>query len=348
MNKLFTNIKRMFALLVVLVMTFSFMPINVFASSDAKLNKQSVTIVTGATYTLRVQDSNSTVKWSTTDRDIAGITTKGRIIARDPGTAYIYAKVDGKTLKCKVKVVAGTVKFDKSSYSLTAGENSQIVATVKGTKKVGVTNSNSKVAKVKASKWKGNKLYLKVTPLKEGTTKVKVYLKSDKSIYKTVTIKVKDKVTNNNTGTGNTDISQNTNTDTGTSTGTSGMSYAEQVLYYVNIEREKAGVSPLTLDSTLCNAADIRAKEIVGTFSHDRPDGSSCFSVLDGTSFANSYKGENIAAGYSSAKDTVDQWMDSSGHKANILNSNYKYLGVGFCSDSSAAYKYYWVQLFAG
>ncbi len=52
-----------------------------------------------------------------------------------------------------------------------------------------------------------------------------------------------------------------------------GMNYAEEVLYYCNIKREKAGVSPFVLDETLCSAAEVRAGEIVSTFSHARPDG---------------------------------------------------------------------------
>lgn len=59
------------------------------------------------------------------------------------------------------------------------------------------------------------------------------------------------------------------------------MSYAEEVLYYCNIKREKAGVSPLVLYETLCSAAEVRAGEIVSTFIHARPDGRKCFTASE-------------------------------------------------------------------
>lgn len=122
--------------------------------------------------------------------------------------------------------------------------------------------------------------------------------------------------------------------------------YAEEVLYYCNIERQKVGIAPLEIDEYVCECADIRAEEIVEYFSHTRPDGISCFTILRGVPYNTC--GENIAAGRSSAEATVDQWMNSDGHRANILNPDFKKLGVGYCYDENSTYKHYWVQLFIG
>lgn len=130
-----------------------------------------------------------------------------------------------------------------------------------------------------------------------------------------------------------------------TVTKTSG--YAAEVLKLVNKERKKHGLSALTLDEKLCRAADKRAKETVSLFSHTRPDGTSCFTILEEYGIGYRSVGENIAAGQRTAKDVVASWMNSPGHRANILSSSYEKLGVGLVKASSG-YGYYWVQLFVG
>ncbi len=116
-----------------------------------------------------------------------------------------------------------------------------------------------------------------------------------------------------------------------------------QILKRVNAERESAGVSPVTLNSELCDRADIRAKELVVQMSHTRPDGSTPDTVISG--ITHSYFGENIAGGQPSTEKVMDSWMDSPGHRANILNSQYTQLGVGIYYDESG-WGYHWVQLF--
>lgn len=122
--------------------------------------------------------------------------------------------------------------------------------------------------------------------------------------------------------------------------------FAEEVLELVNIERQKVGVAPLQLSEELTDRANLRAEEIVELFSHTRPDGSSCFTVLQGISYRTC--GENIAAGSPTPERVVEQWMDSPGHRANILNGAFKYLGLGYCYDENGEYDHYWVQLFVG
>ena len=123
--------------------------------------------------------------------------------------------------------------------------------------------------------------------------------------------------------------------------------FQAEILRLVNNERRSAGVPELTGDTLLNQAAQIRASETVVNFSHTRPNGQSCFSVFDELGISAMTKGENIAAGQSAAADVMNQWMNSEGHRANILNPGFTSLGVGFVQTSSG-YKYYWTQVFAG
>lgn len=126
--------------------------------------------------------------------------------------------------------------------------------------------------------------------------------------------------------------------------GETNLSYAEQVVKLVNAERAKAGLAALTMQSDITSAANVRAKEIKQSFSHTRPNGSSFSSVLkeQGVSFRGA--GENIAYGQKTPEQVMEGWMNSSGHRANILNANFKNIGVGYYQDARGVN--YWVQLF--
>lgn len=122
-------------------------------------------------------------------------------------------------------------------------------------------------------------------------------------------------------------------------------SYARQVAGLVNKEREANGLSYVKYSDKLSQAATKRAEEIVSTFSHTRPDGSSCFTVIDEYGIGYYTVGENIAAGQTSPASVMNSWMNSTGHRANILNSDFNFIGVGVAKEGGM---YYWVQLFAG
>lgn len=119
---------------------------------------------------------------------------------------------------------------------------------------------------------------------------------------------------------------------------------AEAVTSLVNAARQDAGLSELELDADLCAAAQARAQEIAQSFSHTRPDGSSCFTILE--EFGISYRaaGENIAMGQRTPEEVMDGWMNSSGHRANILNGTFTSTGVGYYVDGAGAA--HWVQIF--
>lgn len=122
------------------------------------------------------------------------------------------------------------------------------------------------------------------------------------------------------------------------------LSYAEQVVKLVNEERSKAGLPALNVMTDLTAAANVRAVEIKQSFSHTRPNGSSFSTAIkeQGVSFRGS--GENIAWGQKTPQQVMNGWMNSDGHRANILNKNFKNIGVGYYQDEKGTN--YWVQLF--
>lgn len=117
-----------------------------------------------------------------------------------------------------------------------------------------------------------------------------------------------------------------------------------EVYEITNNYRSLVGVSSLTLDSSLVEAASIRAKELSDSFSHTRPNGSSCFTVLSELGISYGTAGENIAAGYSSSQSVMEGWRFSSGHYQNIISSKFKKIGIGVNIINN---QYYWVQIFS-
>ncbi len=117
-----------------------------------------------------------------------------------------------------------------------------------------------------------------------------------------------------------------------------------EVYEITNNYRSLVGVSSLTLDSSLVEAASIRAKELSDSFLHTRPNGSSCFTVLSELGISYGTAGENIAAGYSSSQSVMEGWYSSSGHYQNIISSKFKKIGIGVNIINN---QYYWVQIFS-
>lgn len=147
-----------------------------------------------------------------------------------------------------------------------------------------------------------------------------------------------------NSGTGGSSSSGNTSS----STETSNMNSDEKEVFdLINKQRTNNGLAALKNDSEVQRVARIKAQDMVNNnyFSHTSPTYGSPFDMLK--SFKISYKtaGENIA-GNSSNSSAVTAWMNSSGHKANILNSNFNYTGIGVVS--SPKYGKMYVQLFIG
>lgn len=119
--------------------------------------------------------------------------------------------------------------------------------------------------------------------------------------------------------------------------------YASQVAALVNAVRAQHGLAALTVDARVQRAAQVRAAETAQSFSHTRPNGSSFSTALTEAGVTYRTAGENIAYGQSTPQAVVDAWMNSSGHRANILSSSYTTIGVGYTVVNGTAY---WAQLF--
>ncbi|MBD9219067.1 MAG: CAP domain-containing protein [Clostridiales bacterium] len=145
---------------------------------------------------------------------------------------------------------------------------------------------------------------------------------------------------NNNTCNEN---SGNNNTSKPDNSVSSESRYISEVVRLVNAERAKEGLAALQMDSSLNSAAQVRAKEIVTSFSHTRPNGSNCFTALSEAGIKYNGSGENIAYGQKTPAEVVNAWMNSAGHRANIMSSKFTKIGVG-CHNSNGTY--YWSQFF--
>ena len=127
------------------------------------------------------------------------------------------------------------------------------------------------------------------------------------------------------------------------------VAYRNEVLRLVNIERKKAGLNELTMTNTnLLKAAQRRANEIAVRYNppHTRLDGRSWSTVLAEYNVFWRATGENMAAGYQTPAEVVNGWMNSPGHRANILDEDFNQIGIGYAYRYGTEYSHYWVQIF--
>jgi hypothetical protein len=124
--------------------------------------------------------------------------------------------------------------------------------------------------------------------------------------------------------------------------------FESDVIDLVNVERQAEGLHPLAYDAQLTTAARLHSQDMAqrNYFDHDSLDGTKFYERILDAGYEYSTCGENIAAGYSSPEAVVDAWMNSSGHRANILNSSFCDIGVGYVNVPGSAYQYYWTQDF--
>lgn len=124
--------------------------------------------------------------------------------------------------------------------------------------------------------------------------------------------------------------------------------WKRDVLALVNQERAKNGLNALAWGTTCENAATVRAREIMMSYSHTRPDGSA-FDTACPVPASGGKAGENLNAGNAavSPETVVTSWMASPDHRANILDPDFKYVSVGFVFDPNSSYKTYWSQYFS-
>lgn len=194
------TLKTFVLMLITILMLMSTMPVTASAASNVKLNKTKITLNVKKTYQLKISGTKKKVKWSSSNKKVATVSSKGKITAKKKGTAKINAKVGGKKYTCNVTVKqpVTSVKLNKKAVTLTKkGQTAELKATVKPTsannRKVSWKSSNPKVATVDA---KGV-----VKALSNGTAKITVVAKdrSKKKATCTITVKIKGKPSAGNT-----------------------------------------------------------------------------------------------------------------------------------------------------
>ena len=191
MAKIFKSLLSVF-LAVFMVVSLAAIP----SSAAIALNKSSITLTKGYQTTLSVTGTSKAVTWSTGDKSIATVSSSGKVVGKAPGSTYVYAKVGGTTLKCKVTVVAAKITASSSSVTFSKkGETKTITVTVKGSHSgltVGTTDKNVATASwVKPVQWDGDKIKYTITAQGAGTAKIKVYLKNyPNTCYNYVDVKV--------------------------------------------------------------------------------------------------------------------------------------------------------------
>ena len=132
---------------------------------------------------------------------------------------------------------------------------------------------------------------------------------------------------------------------------TSGYVYGDfesEVLDLVNIQRAAQGLHPLSVNHNLATAARDHSEDmgLQGYFSHTSLDGRTVPDRITAAGYFYNTYGENIAGGQPTPEDVIDAWMSSSGHRANILNSNFCDIGVGYAYLADSTYRHYWTQDF--
>ena len=123
------------------------------------------------------------------------------------------------------------------------------------------------------------------------------------------------------------------------------LAYEQEVVRLVNAERASHGLPALSIRADLCQYARVKSQDMhdSGYFSHTSPNYGSPFDMMKSFGITYSHAGENIAMGYSTPEAVVSAWMNSEGHRANILSASYTELGVGYVADGG-----YWTQWFVG
>ena len=122
-----------------------------------------------------------------------------------------------------------------------------------------------------------------------------------------------------------------------------------RILQLTNKERVRNGLAPMSTSVKLQEACNIRKNEIITKFAHERPDGRHCQTALTDVGISCNTSGENIAAGQTSSAEVVKAWMDSEGHRYNILYPEFTHMGAGYGRDTTSVYgSRYWVQIFYG
>lgn len=163
------------------------------SAASVKLNKSSISLTKGYSTTLSVSGTTSKVTWTTGNKNVATVSSKGKVVGKKVGSTYIYAKVNSSTLKCKVTVVAGKIAVGQSSVELEPGDTTKVRIKALGTHSISVSSSDKSVVKASWSgaKFSGNYINLTLKAVGAGSARVKVYAKNyPNSVYKYIDVDV--------------------------------------------------------------------------------------------------------------------------------------------------------------
>lgn len=157
----------------------------------------------------------------------------------------------------------------------------------------------------------------------------------------------------NNNNQDNDDVVEKPSADNDTSndnqvTTGSFLSFQKEVVRLVNVERSKRGLSKLSFNTELSNVATLKSQDMINKnyFDHTSPTYGSPFDMMKQFNIRYRIAGENIAKGQRTPSEVVNSWMNSSGHRANILNENFTDIGIGVAKSSNGTL--YWTQMFIG
>ena len=251
-----------------------------------------------------------TIQYSTDNRNVAAVSEDGLITAVNAGTAIIKASIGEMSLEIEVTVIIPirsiTVDMPRRIFSI--GDRAEFSITIDPPN---ATNAGVTVSYGGAS----------VTPAGEnaftcnaaGEVTITFSGGNDQSVE--ITIQVHDLA-----------------------------AFADEVFRLTNIERVNGGLPALTRYSPIDQTALLRAREIMVSFSHTRPDGRAFQTAFADTGVEYIYAGENLAAGQINPAEVVRQWMESPGHRENILTVEFGRIGVGVTMDNNG--RLYWTQMF--
>jgi uncharacterized protein YkwD len=251
--------------------------------------------------------------------------TVGYLLLR-PAPADSPAAAEGGTTLKQTETVQGSTSAtkdsaDKPSAATEARDTSPV------TEKTETTAAQSK--EVSSSKAKE-----KTTAAGEETTTKAPVTSTAKPKESTTTAKPKATTTTTKPATTNPTTAKPTTTTAATTAkpALTDKQFADEVFRLTNVERVKAGLPALTrAPEKLWSAAALRAEECKETFSHTRPDGRDCFSVLEDFKLDFRAVGENLVWGTGlSPEVALEQWLNSPGHRANIMSGDYTQLAVGY------------------
>ncbi len=285
-----------------------------FAKSRVKVTASKKRLCVGQKAEVTIKGTGKAVrKWTSSRKSVIKVKKTGkrkaRITAVRTGTAYIKARVGGKTYKVKVR--AERPRLNHTAYTLAKGKS--FTLSVSGTKSVPkVAVSNKKVVKIK----KISRTKYKVTALAVGSSKVTLRING-----RNFTCRVRVKAAEKSLSLSNA---------------------RSEILKRVNGERQKRGLAPLKAYDALNETAQVKAEDMYKNkeLSHYSKKLGYFYDQYEKAGIVYLSGAENIAKGQDSAASVMKAWMESPGHRSAILNRSYTHLGVGY-------YKGYWVQQFA-